>query len=457
MESEIVVKGQETQGQQAEAIVSTPGGPHRQLYRLGKALYRAVPTRVRARLYPIAANAVLLRRLRPEIWVLSGEEKSTHLPLSVCLYAVTQEYKNTLQNLMFDSCRETYLGRGWLWNAFKALPDAAAECSLVVAEVHERHLKWKGKNAGIIIPAWIRGHVPLPRGPAVMRNLSIKSILRRIRQHQLTYSVMRDPKSFDDFYRRMYVPYAKERFGESAFIMPKDRVRALFDRGELVMVSKGGEYVVGQMVVYEKEGCAYMPLLGVLDGSREFVAAGAVAASYEFSLQHLEKNGYRSVSFGQTQAFLNDGVLQFKRRFGHTISGTTEHKYIARIMSDTPVARAFLKSNPFIFQLSDGLRGVVFVDRELPTSQMLEEVYKEYFHPGLLEILAIFLSADGSRPSGTEPEGVTPGLSTPTMDSPQNGPTYQWLTKAEYDSLIGPLGPLPIAAAVAIRPPQDRA
>ncbi len=112
-----------------------------------------------------------------------------------------------------------------------------------------------------------------------------------------------------------------------------------------------------------------MPFLGVLDGNRELVDAGVLAATYEFSLQHLEKNGFRSVSLGQTQAFLNDGVLQFKRRFGHTISGTTEHKYVARILSDTPAARAFLKSNPLIFQLSDGLRGAVFVDGAPPTSQ----------------------------------------------------------------------------------------
>ncbi len=240
--------------------MSGTGGPRRQLYRLGKALYRAVPSRVRARLYPIAANAVLLRRLRPEIWVLSGEEKSTHLPLSVCLYAVTQEYKNTLQNLMFASCRGTYLGRGWLWNAFKALPDAAGECSIVVAEVHERHLKWVGKNAGTVIPAWIRGHVPLPRGPAVMKDSRVKRGLRRIRQYQLSYETTRDPKTFDDFYRTMYVPYAKARFGESAFIFSKDETRAMFDRGELVMVSKGGEYVGGQLIDYRNENFAMVSI-----------------------------------------------------------------------------------------------------------------------------------------------------------------------------------------------------
>lgn len=444
----------ETQDQQVGTAVSTPGGPRRQLYQLGKALYRAVPSRVRARLYPIAANAVLLRRLRPEIWVLTGEEKSSHLPLSVCLYVTNQEYKSNLENVIFDSCQGTYLGRGWLWNAFKALPAGAAECSIVVAEVHERHLKWVGKNAGIVIPAWIRGHVPLPRSPAVMKNLNVKRIFRRVRQHDLSYEITRDPRRFDDFFYKMYIPYSKARFGERAFVYSIDKVREMFGRGELLMVSKGDECVVGQLLVYEKDDSAVMPFQGVLDGNREYVTAGAVEAAYEFTLEHLEKNGYRSVSFGQTQAFLNDGILQFKRRYGHIVSSAIEHKYVARVMSDTPVARAFLKSNPFIFQLDDGLRGVVFLDREDFTPQKLEEVYKDYFHPGLLEIIVVVLSADGSRACGPAPEDVTSELTMPTTDS---GPEYRRLTKAEYGPLIGPLGELPIAAAAAVRPPPDHA
>ena len=457
MESEIAVSSQETQDQQSEAQVSALGGPRRQLYRLGKALYRAVPTRVRTFLYPIATNAVLLRRLRPEIWVLAGEEKSTHLPLSVCLYAATQEYKRNLQSLIFESCRETYLGRGWLWNAFKGLPEAARECSVVVAEVHERHLKWAGENAGMVIPAWISGYAPLPRGPAVMRKLSIKDVLRRIKQHQLSYEVTRDPKSFDDFYHKMYVPYSKARFGERAFISSRDKVKALFDRGEILMVKMGGESIVGQMLVYEREDFAYMPLLGVLDANREYVAAGAVAASYEFALQHLEKSGYRRVSLGQTQAFLNDGVLQFKRRYGHIVVGTTEHKYIARVWSDTPESRAFLKSNPLIFQRNDGLRGLVFVDGEQPTAEMLAGFYKRYFHPGLVELLVVFLAAVSAGAGASRREDEAVELAPPVMGPSKNGAEYRSLTKAEYGPLIGQLGPLPIADVIAIRQLEDHA
>jgi len=382
--------------------------------------------------------------------VLSGLEKNTRLPLSVCVYWVTPEYRGTVRRLIFDSCRETYLGQGWLWNAFKALPEAAAGCSMVIAEVHERHLKWAGKDAGIVIPTWIRGHVPLPRGPAVMKDSRIKRIHRRIRQHELSWELTRDPEKFEHFYNRMCVPYSKARFGEGAFIFSKENVRAIFDRGELLLVNKGGEHIAGQLIDYRNKKSASIPLLGLLDANAEFVSMGALAAGYEFTLQHLEKNGHRSVGFGQSQAFLKDGVLQFKKSFGHVISSSNELKYVVNFLSDTPAARAFLKNNPLIFERSDGLRGAIFIGGAEPTVEMLAEAYKNYFHPGLVELLVVSLASEDD--GGLKPGEVPSEFSMPTKELQQSGMDCRWLAKDECDVLIGPLGALPIAGAVAIRP-----
>lgn len=394
-----------------------------------------------------------LRRLRSEVWVLTGEERNSHLPLSVCLYATTQEYKSTLQSLIFDSFQATYLGRGWLWKAFRGLPPAAAGCSVVIAEVHERHVKWMGKSSGIVIPAWVRGHVPLPRGHEVMKRFSIKNILRKIRQQKLESEATRDAQVFDYFYHRMYVPYAKARFGDGAFVFPWDETKAKFDRGELVMVRQRGEYIAGELIVYGEGNTAFMPLLGVLDGSWEIVAVGALAATYEFALQHLEKRGCRTVDFGKTQAFLNDGVLRFKKKFGHVIAGGSEHKYLVSVTRDTRAARAFLESNPFLFEHDGGLRGAVFVDQASPTPEVLLEVYKEQYQLGLLEIVVFFFSQDG--PGGDDqPDPQRAWI--PATDSAQRGPTYQVLAKADYEPFLRRLGPLGIAAAVSICEGGDR-
>jgi hypothetical protein len=254
--------------------------PKRRLYLLGKTLYRAVPPRIRAFLYPIAANAVLLRRLRPEVWIISGEERNSHLPLSICYYSVTNEQRFHLQGRIFgESFQAGFVGHAWLWNAFTRPPEAARDCSIIVAEVHEKHLKWMGPKGGLVIPTWIPGYAQLSRGPEVMKHYSIKNVLRKIRQQNLEYEATLDPKAFEFFYERMYLPYARNRYGEGAFIGSREELKGSFDNGELILVKKQNEYIAGQIVVYQGDE-ATMPTLGVLDGRWEFVAEGALAASY---------------------------------------------------------------------------------------------------------------------------------------------------------------------------------
>jgi hypothetical protein len=452
MEYKINIENHEAQDPDTPPSPSKqPRSPQRRLYQLGKAFYRAVPPRLRALLYPIAEHGVLLRRLRPEVWIISGEERVSRLPLSVCLYSMTDEYKDYLQNLIFgDLFQARYLGRAWLWKAFNSLPAAAGGCSILIAEVHVRHLKWMGANAGIVVPAWIRGHAPLPRGPEVMNRTSVKKILRKIRQQKWEYEATRDQEKFDYFYHKMYVPYTTTRYGDSAFLSPREKLKAKFDCGELILLKKQNEYVSGVIVAYEGD-VARMPFLGVRDGEWDLVVDSALVALYEFTLQHLEQRGCRRIDLGESQTFLNDGVLRSKKKYGHTISSTSIHKFLIRALSDTSAARAFLQNNPFIFQHLDELRGAVFLDAAGPPSpHTLHEIHKQHSHPGLSELIAFFFSPDDTAtPHHPAP---LPDHATDPSNPPQDQPFYQQLTSAHYAPLIDRLGPIDIANAIAIRP-----
>ncbi|MDP9051841.1 MAG: GNAT family N-acetyltransferase [Acidobacteriota bacterium] len=452
MEDKIKIENQEAQDQEIPPSPSSwPRSPKRHLYLLGRVLYRAVPPRLRAFLAPIAAHVVLLRRLRPEVWIITGEERVSHLPLSVCLYSVTEEYRDYLQNVTFgDLFQARYLGHTWLWRASSTPPAAAGSCSILIAEVHERHLKQMGTSAGIVVPAWIRGHALLPRGPEVMQRSSIKEILRKMRQRGWEYEVTGDPEKFDYFYQKMYVPHTKTRFGDSAFLSPREKLKAKFDSGELIFVRKQNEYVSGALLVYEGD-VARMPFLGVRDGEWELVVAGALVALYEFILQHLEQRGFRSVDLGESRTFLNDGVLRFKMKYGHTISSASVHKFLIRVLSDTNAARAFLQNNPFIFQHADELRGAVFLDAAAPPStRTLHEIHKEHSHPGLSELM-VFSFAPAGAATLNLPTPL-PDSPSDTSDPPQDQPFYQHLTSADYAPVINRLGPIGIANAIAIRP-----
>ena len=423
--------------------------PNHRLYGLTRSVYRAIPRSVRSLAYPIAVQSVLLRRLRPEVWVVSGDERSSHLPLSVCIYAATNENRIYLQSLIFGSSFQAqFAGRTWLWKIFKNTPKAAGGCSVVIADVHERHLKLAGASAGVVIPAWIRGYVDLPRGPEVMNRDSVKDIQRRIRRLGFEYEVTREVRSFEYFYQSMYLPYSMGRYGDGAVLKTKEEMKADFEKGELILIKKQGEYISGMLVSYDGE-LAKMPYLGVRDGSWELVSEGAISSGYEFVLQHLEAIGCRKLILGQSRAFLEDGVLQFKKKYGHKIMGAAIHKFVTKVVCDTVATRAFLQSNPFIIENSGEFHGIVFLDGNMPpTQQTLKEIDKKLSQPGLSKLAVCYFPGEIPMKSVAELEPLQLVSSNPRSTNRH----YEHMPRAEWTDLIGRLGKIGIETVVAIRP-----
>ncbi len=430
---------------------NTPRGAS-PLYVFAKTLYYALPRRVRILARPMASRYELLRGLRPEVWMVAGKEKGSHLPLSICLYATTKEYRSYLLELIFGSSfHARYLGRTWLWKVFKTIPKAAAGCSMVFAEVDQSHLKVLGARGGIVIPAWVSGEVNLPRGPKVMRSKSLQFVLRKIRRHGLEFEISRDPQRFADFYHNMYLPTIKGAHGDSAFFVTKQDMKAELDNGELLLVKKQGEYISGQLIAYDGAG-PFLRWLGVRDGNQDYLHEGAVAASYEFSLRRAEEKGYKKLSLGRSRAFLQDGVLRFKRKLPQTIVGTSSRKFLVQALSDTNSTRAFLQNTPFIFERFGELHGAVFVDSDTPpTPQALREIHKQYFHAGLSKLVVYCLSPRGtSSQNGIEPE-VSPDRALDTS-SPLKRPHHVHLSSADGRELIKGLGCIGIGMAITIHP-----
>jgi hypothetical protein len=400
-------------------------------------LHHALPPRLRDLTSVVARRYRIIRRLRPEVWIITGEERGTGLPLSVCLYVTSKEYKSYLLDLIFGSSfSPRYLGRTWLWNAFKAIPRAAAGCSLVIAEVEESHLKLPGAKSGLVIPAWVYGQVDLPRGPGLLRSKSIQDDLRKIRQHSLEFEVSRDSRRFEDFYQNMYVPYIKARHGGGAFLVQKEAMKAHLDRGELVLVRKQGEYISGTLIIYDP-GLAHLAYMGVRDGNRDFVLDGAIAAAHEFSLRHLEKKGYKKISIGRSRPFLRDGALRYKRKWTQKIVAGSPHKFLVNIVSDTNATRAFLQNNPFIFERCGELHGAVFMTGGAPVTQnKLGEIQRAYAYPGLSK-LVVFCFPD----SGTG-----------ALNLPAGRLHFECLSQADSTPLVPGLGPLGIVSTIVIHP-----
>jgi hypothetical protein len=323
-------------------------------------------------------------RFRVDQWILSGEEISRKHSVKV-VYSGSTQNKNYLADLIFGGSHdEKYLGRRWLWNCLGD-SNRLYGCSLSVADVPKSLKSLFMDRNSFIIPSWIEGEVDLPDDLSlfVNNNTSLRHEQRKLRKYKYYYEVTRDSSQFYHFYRDMYLPYVKAVYGKKAVISRFSDWFPKFTNYELLIVKQEGEERAGNLLFctnYE----ALADVIGIKDGNFNYVRNGVSAAMYYFSFCHLQAKGYKKVNMGATRAFLKDGVLNYKKKWGLKFSKPSEKVFLMRVFSVTDGVRDFLLNNPFIFMDKTGINGAFFIaSGEATLENDLENVFNDYLVKGM--------------------------------------------------------------------------
>ena len=204
----------------------------------------------------------------------------------------------------------------------------------------------------------------------------------------------RDPERFVDFYESMYLPYIGAVYGDGALFHSLESLRRIVSDSELLLIKRDHEVIAGQVLIYQHKQ-ARTREIGVKDGQREYVKAGAVGALYYYGLQHLKNRGYARVDVGASRAWLNDGVLQFKKKWGMELTGVGANGLVIQPREFTDGIAAFLGRNPFI-TLRDGvLDGAFFLrGKTLLGAADVRRLHRDYYLRGMGS-LAVFPLAEG--------------------------------------------------------------
>ena len=352
---------------------------------------------------PLAGIALL--HLRTEVWLVEGNERNSGLPLSILCAASGADRHHLLRLVFGDSYQQHCLGWFWLRNVAKAIPAATCPCSMIFAEMFESTFRFTRRGDYLFVPMWIFGEVDLPRDEQAIRR--VKTDLRSIRTHALHCEVTRDPTRLDDFYYNMLVPYDTKRFGVCADICSYNRVKEAFPVCDLLLVKHEEKAIAGLLISYHGKH-PHLWEMGIRDGNRDYLKIGAGFAGYHFAFQYLQDQGHKKAGFGWSRPFLRDGVLQLKRKWSQTLTISANYGFAFRVVSHTPAARAFLCNNPFIFRRDGQFCGAVFVDGEKGFSaEDIQQIDKDYFHPGLAKLFLCFLEREHLPPTNLVPPDLS--------------------------------------------------
>lgn len=303
-----------------------------------------------------------------------------------------------LQYLLFDEKpSELWLGRHFTWKLKDVIRRYGTPDCLVVLDLNRLIKTSFQAKLKIRIAPWLRTFMDVSGTlDATLQRMTRerRKNIRKLIVQRYEFAISQDPADLEIFHDRLYLPHANRRFGERAIIHSIDIPRdASAKRQMLFTVRKHGNLLAACLGRFRRYANTFSAIDLGEDQKSEFSdRENAVEALYWHIITWAHANHFNLVDFGRTRARLNDGVFEFKRRWGmrfcKDIAGYAMWTFLA---SDLPVPLIRrLNQLAFIAETGQENRGLILVSRQAPIEEKerlrLKKVACQAGLDGLLEI-----------------------------------------------------------------------
>lgn len=316
--------------------------------------------------------------------LMEGSERSAGKPLSVlCAHtAGLKEY--VLRRVFAAGARERALGSLPSWSGAAAARALAPEADLLFWFV--RPSLERLPRAGVLarLPAWVELRLDLKSPLCLARG---KEKFTRAgnasRKAGFVLGATRDENAVAGFYQNHFLPYVLSRHGESADIQSLEETMSGVRSGgwELLTVSRGGELVAGATVEFSGASARFRQL-GVRGGEPALLAEGVSDAVYHHMLTLCRERGCKTLDLGSCRPFTQDGVLEYKRRFGaYAVKAERDRRGSIDLsrLKPSPASADFLVQNPLIDRAPGGGQRLRVFARDAVGAAQAESGFRERY------------------------------------------------------------------------------
>jgi GNAT acetyltransferase-like protein len=297
--------------------------------------------------------------MRPTVTLMSGPAKQSNDRLTICYVGnMPRGYRLGFPTQSLRELdEEVDLGAHWVWQLRKLLNVNKCDFAMLESSPYLRRiLPWLIDAPGLtfFLPFFVQCLVDITDPSSLLRNNSgLKRDIRRIRKSGFTLQVSSDIGHYQTFLDSYYRPYMASAHGALA---------ALFDYGflcradyadhkqwELLQIILDDEWVAGALV-RKDDRMGYLMEIGVKNADVSYVKRGALTAVHWLFLQRMLALGYRQVSFMWSAPFLQNGVLQFKKKYCPELEAapTTAKGILLVPLSKNRLCRRILLGQPMI-------------------------------------------------------------------------------------------------------------
>ena len=270
----------------------------------------------------------------------------------------------------------------------KWVDDYKDQVDLLVVDVELLYCKLLRGDNYLEIPQKIMQKLKIPgTWDEVLKNFrktTRREDLRLVRKYAFTYKMTNDENDFAHFYHRMYKPYAQKRFGDAVILESERKVIRQCRKGELMQILRDGE-VVTTVLLHQIEGRLSNCFIGVPEDQDPKMKKGAFSALYYYSILYGFEMGCHEVDFLASRPLLNDGVFQYKRKWGMLVEDCPVPRgdiLLKPLRFSEPIMSIF-SHNFFITRDGKGLAGKILFNNQKMTREVVADLWDRYFTKGL--------------------------------------------------------------------------
>jgi hypothetical protein len=224
---------------------------------------------------------------------------------------------------------------------------------LVVAEVHRWMAPRFRRDGWLIVPRSVRWQGDLAAVPPKSPSKSLLANLAKLRKGSFSLIQGTTAEDWQEFYTTMVAPQARVRHGSTAWIASESFLRKVAERGTLHFVVENGTRVAGICTISHGD-TLWFPLMGIREGDPGLLQRGASVAAVALPIEWARQNNFRRIDLGRTGSFVNDGLQQYKRKWG-LAPVCDPLSLVTAVWIGSPAARQAFEREPVLVETGSGL------------------------------------------------------------------------------------------------------
>ena len=296
---------------------------------------------------------LLICQLNLTAYLISEKERHSGEKITILFLSNSNSFSYLPDIIFSDEPQIKKIEKIHIWNVSKKLIENPYSIDAIFIKCDRFYSDYLQRRGLTIIPELISMTLDISESFEKIYNKfnkSAKEEIRRVKKYNYTYEIYQDLDKLKLFYNHMYMPYTYLRHGNLAICANFYTIRHLFERGgKLMLVKLDNEYVFGSLL-FIKKNTVIGTHAGIMSGQIDCLKKSISAASYYFSIIWAKEKGANFLDFGTCRPFLNDGLFQYKKKWGASIEKSNGNFEIFAFKKcrNSKGIQNFLENNPFI-------------------------------------------------------------------------------------------------------------